>query len=161
MVSKPPVASIATTAGASAARRAASSSMPAPLRATARKHVNVELVLRDVDADDDGVHPVPSLSKRASHAAQGTVRVRWNDGRGPSLTHGLDHPRGLRSRARHRTGQNSRSSDSRLTRAPAAGQKVEQAPPQPPRPHPVAPSGATRPLPFGRYGIHTFRFERA
>src|SRR5215204_6113582 len=30
-----------------------------------RKHVNVELVLRDVDADDDGVHPVPSLSKRA------------------------------------------------------------------------------------------------
>ena len=57
------------------------------------KHVNVELVLRDVDADGDGIHLVPSLSKRASHAAQATVRVRWNDGRRPSLTHGLDHPR--------------------------------------------------------------------
>src|SRR4051812_44592913 len=35
-------------------------------------------------------------------------------------------------------------------RAPAAGQRARQAPPERPRPHPVAPFGATRPLPFGR-----------
>src|SRR5215216_7936128 len=34
--------------------------------------------------------------------------------------------------------------------APAAGQKPEQAPPRRAVPHPVAPSGATRPLPLGR-----------
>ncbi len=60
-----------------------------------REQVNVELVFRDVDAGDDGVHPVPSLSKRASRAAQATVRVRWNGGRRPLLPHGLDHPKGL------------------------------------------------------------------
>src|SRR5215204_1417670 len=106
-----------------------------------RKHVNVELVLRDVDADDDGVHPVPSLPKRASLAAPATVRVRWNDGRGPPLTHGLDHPRGLRSRARHRTGQNSRSSDSRLTRGRGPRSALTQ-------PLTRSPS-ASRPLPAG------------
>ena len=42
--------------------------------------------------------------------------------------------------------------------APAAGQKVEQAPPRRVVPHPVAPSGATRPLPFGRGGARIFAF---
>ena len=66
---------------------------------------SVEPILRYVDPDDDSVHPVPSLPNRASlAAAQATVRVRWNDGPRPLLTHGLLCPRGFRSPAHHRTG---------------------------------------------------------
>jgi hypothetical protein len=39
---------------------------------------------------------------RARFAAPATVRVRWKDGRGARLTHGLDRPRGIRTPARHR-----------------------------------------------------------
>ncbi len=60
---------------------------------SARADVDVEGVLGDVDADEGGVHLVPSLRKRASFAAQATVRVRWNGGRRPWLLHGLDRPK--------------------------------------------------------------------
>src|SRR5271165_5618218 len=63
---------------------------------------NVQFVLGDVDSDNDRVHPIPSLRKRARLAAQATVRVRWNGGRRPSLLHGLVVPKGARSFVRHR-----------------------------------------------------------
>src|SRR5271165_301872 len=63
---------------------------------------NVQFVLGDVDSDNDRVHPIPSLRKRARLAAQATVRVRWNGGRRPSLLHGLVVPKGARSLVRHR-----------------------------------------------------------
>ena len=64
----------------------------------------------DVDADVERAHPIPSLRKRASLcAAQATVQVRWNGGRGPLLTHGLDVPEGGRSLVRHRNRNNIRS----------------------------------------------------
>ena len=50
-------------------------------RLAGRAHRHVQPVLRYVNTNHDGVHPVPSLRKRASLAAQATVRVRWNDGR--------------------------------------------------------------------------------
>ena len=44
-----------------------------------RPHGHVQPILRHVDPDNDGVHPVPSLRNRASlRAAQATVRIRWN-----------------------------------------------------------------------------------
>ncbi len=49
-------------------------------RLTGWPHRDIQPVLRHINADHDGVHPVPSLRKRASLAAQATVRVRWNDG---------------------------------------------------------------------------------
>src|SRR5947209_16888214 len=58
-----------------------------------RTHMHIELRFRDVDSNNESVHVVPSLSKRASRAAQATVRVRWNDGQRPKLLHGLKHPR--------------------------------------------------------------------
>src|SRR5262249_45319207 len=60
-------------------------------RFTTGTHCDVEAVLRHVDTDNDGVlHGDPSLPNRASRvAAPATVRVRWNDGRGPQLSHGL------------------------------------------------------------------------
>src|SRR5205807_415135 len=60
---------------------------------------HVQPVLGDVDTDKGGVHAVPSLRKRASLAAQATVRVQWNDGRGALLSHGLAVPQGNRSPA--------------------------------------------------------------
>jgi hypothetical protein len=70
---------------------------------SARKNGNVEPIFRDVDTDDDHVHGDPSLPNRASfRAAQATVRVRWNDGRGTELSHGLRRPQGWRPPARHR-----------------------------------------------------------
>jgi hypothetical protein len=74
----------------------------------ARQDMHVQPILRYVDTNNGGVHLHPSLPNRASLAAQATVRVRWNDGRRPWLTHGLDHPRVIRSSVRHRTGQLSR-----------------------------------------------------
>jgi len=66
--------------------------------------MHIELIFRNVYADNGGVHPVPSLRKRASLAAQATVRVRWNGGRRPLLTGGLGGPEGRRSSTSHRTG---------------------------------------------------------
>ena len=78
---------------------------------------DVEAVPGDVDADMKSVHLIPSLRKRASlRAAQATVRVRWNGGRRPSLTHGLTSPRRFRSFARHRKIQSTRSRQRQVTR---------------------------------------------
>ena len=55
-----------------------------------RTHCDVEAVLRNVDTNNDPIHVDPSLPKRASRiAAPATVRVLWIDGRGPTLSHGL------------------------------------------------------------------------
>ena len=78
-------------------------------RLATRTHRDVQPICRYVDTNDDGFHGHPSLPNRASRfAAQATVRVRWNDGRRTKLSHGLDHPRDMRSSARHRTGYLSR-----------------------------------------------------
>ena len=66
---------------------------------------NVEAILGYVDTDAGGFHDDPSLRKRASLAAQATVRVHRNDGGGPSLSHWLGGPRALRPPLRHRTHQ--------------------------------------------------------
>src|SRR4051812_45567058 len=66
-----------------------------------RPDVNVEPILRDVDADSLHVHAPSSLRNRAL-AAQATVRGRWNDGRGTKLPLRARGPRGTRSPARHR-----------------------------------------------------------
>src|SRR5262249_25513987 len=75
-------------------------------------------VLRNVDTNNDGaLHGDPSLPNRASRgAALATVRVRWNNGRGPLLRIGLQSPRLSRPPVRHRTGQFSRFGDSQVTR---------------------------------------------
>src|SRR5262245_66587612 len=81
-------------------------------------HRDVETILRDVDTDDDEFHGDPSLSNRASHrAAQATVRVRWNDRRGTTLSHGLQGPRALRTPACHRDPKSIRVATMRVTRA--------------------------------------------
>jgi hypothetical protein len=55
-----------------------------------RTHGDIEVVLGNVDTNGDAVHGDPSLPNRASRfAAPATVRVRWNDGRGTKLSHGL------------------------------------------------------------------------
>jgi hypothetical protein len=41
-----------------------------------RQDMHVQPILRYVDPDIGGVHPYPSLRKRARYAAQATVRVR-------------------------------------------------------------------------------------
>ena len=82
----------------------------------ARAHMHIELGFRDVDSNNESVHPVPSLSKRASHAAQATVRVRWNDGQRPTLSHGLGVPEGRRSSVHHRIRNNSGFGDRQVTR---------------------------------------------
>src|SRR6185503_4626189 len=72
---------------------------------------------------NDGVHLIPSLRNRASQAAQATVRVQWNDGRGAALRSGPRGPRMRRSPARHRIGQSSRCRSIRLTRMRAEQDK--------------------------------------
>jgi hypothetical protein len=84
----------------------------------ATAHVHVEAILRDVNADGegDGFHCLPSLRKRASMAAQATVRVQWNGERGPKLPYGLGVPRENRPHARHRLRHDSRGGEMRVTR---------------------------------------------
>src|SRR5262249_51702215 len=83
---------------------------------TTRTHVHVQPILRHIDANESLFHGDPSLRKRARYAAQATVRVRWNGGRGAELRSGLASPRTRRAPVRHRTSQSSRFADSRLTR---------------------------------------------
>src|SRR5690606_40715632 len=84
--------------------------------------MHVEPVLRNVDANETHIHPLPSLSKRASSfAAQATVRGRWSGGRGPLLPRGLGVPVGTRSPSRHRIGNNSRCGGRQVTRGTAGG----------------------------------------
>jgi hypothetical protein len=86
-------------------------------RLSTRTHGDVEAVLRYVDTNGDDVHVDPSLPNRASHvAAQATVRVRWNNGRGAKLTHGLQRPRGYRAPAHHRDTYVTRVAAMRVTR---------------------------------------------
>ena len=82
--SKPPVASIATSFGDKALSRATRSSIPEAVRLktktlASRTNRNVQPVLRYVDPKHYRVHLIPSLRKRASIAAQATVRVRWGE----------------------------------------------------------------------------------
>src|SRR6185503_9137740 len=85
-------------------------------RLTTGMNCNVKTVLRYVDTNRDDIHGHPSLPNRASHfAAQATVRVQWTNGRGTSLTHGLQRPGGLRAPVRHRNVYNSRPAALRLT----------------------------------------------
>lgn len=64
--------------------------------------MNVDMGFDDIDADENGLsrdllHGDPSLQMRDRGASQATVRVhRQNNGRGPSLHHGLGVPRGYR-----------------------------------------------------------------
>src|SRR6201998_1638491 len=96
-------------------------------RLTTRMNGNVQTILRNVNANSDDIHGHPSLPNRASHfAAQATVRVQWTDGRGTSLTHGLQRPWGLRTPVRHRICNNSRLADFRLTRG--SGPSIERNP---------------------------------
>src|SRR4029077_20612104 len=96
-------------------------------RLAVRINSNVQTVLRYVDTNCDDIHGDPSLPNRASHfAAQATVRVRWTDGRGTCLTHGLQRPWGLRTPVRHRTVYNTRRTDFRLTRG--YGLSIEHSP---------------------------------
>lgn len=61
-----------------------------------RSHRDVQAVSGDIDTDVESVHPIPSSRKRASlSAAQATVRVRWNGGRGPCSPMGLASLRGI------------------------------------------------------------------
>src|SRR6201998_2391246 len=55
-------------------------------------HMDVQTVLRHIDTNKDRLHLHPSLRNRARAAAQATVRVRWNDGRGTMLRSGLQSP---------------------------------------------------------------------
>ena len=75
-------------------------------------HVHIQPVLRHIDADECLSHGDPSLRKRARFAAQATVRVRWNDRRGPSLRNGLECPRMIRSPVRHRASYPNQFGDS-------------------------------------------------
>jgi hypothetical protein len=61
---------------------------------TRRQHMNIQTILRHVDADIYLFHD-PSLQMRSRTADQATVRVLWNDGRGASLTHGLQDQGGI------------------------------------------------------------------
>src|ERR1043165_4739565 len=95
-----------------------------------RMDVNVERILGNVDTNKQlpvlsgGGHLIPSLSKRASLAAQATVRVRWN-GRGiTKLRSGLVSPRVRRYPLRHRCIYYTRCSNIQVTRV-----RVELQPP--------------------------------
>ena len=111
MVSKPPVASTATRAGASFSQpvRQAGDPRPAALHREglpARQDVNIQPVLRHVDPNVNGaLHRIPSLRNRARNAAQATVRVQWNDGGAATLRFGLKRPWMSRHRLRRRTGE--------------------------------------------------------
>src|SRR5262249_50338045 len=83
-----------------------------------RANSDVEAVFRYVDTNGDVFHGDPSLPNRASRfAAPATVRVRWIDRRGATLSHGLQGPRAHRPPARHRGSHTRRVAANRLTRA--------------------------------------------
>ena len=68
-----------------------------------RQDMNIQPILRHIDADNGGVfHGDPSLLKRARDAALTTVRVHRNDGGATMLRNGLERPRMRRSPLRHR-----------------------------------------------------------
>ena len=108
---------------------------PGDKRAVLGKNRYVEPVLGNVDAYDPAshLHHHPSLPNRASLAAQATVRVRWNDGRGIALSYGLGGPRTRRSPLRHRVDQYTRSRRNRITRTRAAYVATQRALRQTPR----------------------------
>src|SRR5689334_18900472 len=86
-----------------------------------RTHSDIEAVFRDVDTNDDAFHGDPSLPNRASRfAAPATVRARWNDRRGATLSHGLQGPRAHRTPARHRDPHTMRVATRGVTRGTAA-----------------------------------------
>ena len=62
------------------------------------------------------IHDHPSLPNRARHAAPATVRVRWKNGRGTRLTHGLKRSGGYRAPVRHRDSHGMRVAVSQITR---------------------------------------------
>src|SRR6202007_1206829 len=101
---------------------------------------NVQAVLGNVDTDNDGVHLFPSLSKRARWAALATVRVRWNDGRRPTLGYGIHSPRMTRYSARHPP-RNSIGFGSRQVTRMTAGEKAMPCPKSKTAKH--APRGST------------------
>src|SRR5262245_2552221 len=88
-------------------------------RLSARTHSDIETVFRYVDTNNGGAfHGDPSLPNRASRfAAPATVRVRWIDRRGATLSHGLQGPRAHRAPARHRGPHTMRVAQTRVTRA--------------------------------------------
>ena len=88
-------------------------------RGAAVAAMHIQPILRNVNANS-GFHRTPSLPNRASLAAQATVRVRWNGGRRPLLSHGLQGPKMLRSLVRHRTCCNSRIGKRQVTKMAAA-----------------------------------------
>ncbi len=69
---------------------------------TRRRDMHVEPILRHVDPYVS-VHRFPSLLNRARTAARTTVRVRWTDDGGASLSDGLLRPGMSRPPHRHRT----------------------------------------------------------
>ena len=83
---------------------------------SARTHGDIQAVLGDIDTDDDIFHSDPSLPNRARSAAPATVRVRWTNGRGAMLSHGLAGPRGYRAPARCRAGDLSTQRGFQVTR---------------------------------------------
>jgi len=104
---------------AAAPASAAARSTPPSLRRRAdrkplavRTHMQIQLILRHINADKDRIHLHPPLRNRAYYAALATVRVRWNDGRGSPLRSGLQSPWMKRSPVRHRISHCSRCSDS-------------------------------------------------
>jgi hypothetical protein len=78
-------------------RRAGSRDVP-----SSRAQCHIKPGLGDVDADNHGVHPVPSPRKWASLADQASAQVRWNDGRSTTLPRGPGIPGGFQPFARHR-----------------------------------------------------------
>ena len=89
------------------AQLAKSSRVPADgPRFSARQDMNVQPILRHIDACNGGLpHGTPSLLKRARKAALTTVRVHRNDGEATVLRNGLTRPRVRRSPLRHRARQ--------------------------------------------------------
>jgi hypothetical protein len=68
-----------------------------------RPDVAIQALARDIDADKVRFHLDPSLQMRARLAAQATVRVRWNGGRGTMLSDDLCGSRHNRAPVRHRS----------------------------------------------------------
>src|ERR1700722_19832431 len=89
-----------------------------------RPYRYVQPLLRYIDTDINRVHLIPSLRKRASQAAQATVRVQWNGRRRPSLSHGLGVPQVARSPACHRNAYPTRVGYVQVTRERTSDDKT-------------------------------------